>query len=796
MPALESKHWEKSFETPILEKWKYEKAYAFDENAQTKPVFSIDTPPPYVNSPVHMGHAATYTIMDFFARYKRMTGHRVLFPLGMDRNGLPIETAAEKKFKVRLHEVEREKFVEMCKTVLNESSGISINSFYRLGHSYNSWSVGKKLGDMYETDSVEYRTLTQDTFIDLWTKGLVYEDSRLNNYCPGCRTTLSDSEIIRGEKETFLNEVIFTETISQEKLVIATTRPELLCTAAIILFNPSDTRYLHLEGKKARVPIYDFEIPIISHPMADPGFGTGLVYMSRSAGDTDAIRFLIEMGIESQSCIDETGRLTDVAGILKGLKTKEGREKIVEMMKEKGLLVKQEKIMHSVPLCERSKDIIEFISMPELYVKQTHVKKEMLNLANDLHFHAPESRQILTDWIQNVKIDWPVSRRRYYGTEIPLWYCGKCNHAHVPPKEKYHQPWKEKCPASKCEKCGHTEFVGEKRVFDTWFDSSNSAAYVLGKGRQDSFFEQHQPCTLRPQGKEIIRTWLYYSMLKHYLLHEKRLFDHAWINYHILDEKGIKMSKSLGNVIDPIEVLDKFGAEPFRLWIALEGNLSSTDLSCSFARIEGAGKTLTKFWNVARFVGAFEKPTAKPTLQPLDHWILTELNNVIEIARNGFENYDYHSPVSAMRSFLWETFASHYLELAKNRAYNEGKEFSDEESAAARWTLHHVLDSLLVLFAPIIPLFTHYVYASRHEKDIHRESYPSAHDTPPVDFTGDELMTLNSLIWKAKRESGGNLKTPLKSATLPTEFVSIERDLKGAHSIQSLSWGAGPKLEL
>ncbi len=796
MPALESKHWDKSFETPIIEKWKYEKAYTFDENAQTKPVFSIDTPPPYVNSPVHMGHAATYTIMDFFARYKRMNGFRVLFPLGMDRNGLPIETAAEKKFKVRLHEVEREKFLEMCKTVLNESSGISINSFYRLGHSYNSWNVGKKLGDMYETDSVEYRTLTQDTFIDLWKKGLVYEDSRLNNYCPGCRTTLSDSEIIRGEKETFLNQVIFTETTTNEKLIIATTRPELLCTAAIILFNPSDKRYLHLEGKKARVPIYDFEIPIISHPMADPTFGTGLVYMSRSAGDTDAIRFLIEMGIDSQSCIDETGRLTEVAGILKGLKTKEGREKIIEMMKEKGLLVKQEKIMHSVPLCERSKDVIEFISMPELYVKQTHVKKEMLNLANDLHFHASESRQILTDWIQNVKIDWPVSRRRYYGTEIPLWYCGKCNHAYVPPKGKYYQPWKEKCPASTCEKCGHAEFVGEKRVFDTWFDSSNSAAYVLGKGRQDAFFEKHQPCTLRPQGKEIIRTWLYYSMLKHYLLHEKRLFDHAWINYHILDEKGIKMSKSLGNVIDPIEVLDKFGAEPFRLWIALEGNLSSTDLSCSFARIEGAGKTLTKFWNVARFVGAFEKPSSKPKLQPLDHWILNELNQVIEISRKGFEHYDYHSPASAMRNFLWETFASHYLELAKNRAYNEGKEFSDEESAAARWTLHHVLDTLLVLFAPIIPLFTHYVYASRHEKDIHRESYPSAYDVAPVDFTGEELLALNSLIWKAKRESGGNLKTPLKSATLPTEFASIERDLKGAHSIQSLSWGAGPKLEL
>jgi valyl-tRNA synthetase len=796
MPPLDAKHWEKASEAPILEKWKKEKTYAFEEKTQKKPVFSIDTPPPYINAPIHMGHLSTYAIMDMFARYKRMNGFRVLFPLGMDRNGLPIETAAEKKFKVRLHEVEREKFLEMCKTVLNESSVLSLDSFFRAGISFNSWEVGEKPGDMYETDSLEYRTLTQDTFIDLWNKGLVYEDSRLNNYCPGCRTTLSDSEIIRGEKETFLNEVIFIETSKKEKVVIATTRPELLCTAAMIIFNPSDKRYTHLEGKKARVPIYDIEVPIISHPVADPAFGTGLVFMSRSAGDTDAIRFLIEMGIEPQSCINETGRMTEAAGFLKGLKTKEAREKIIEEMKNKGLLVKQQKIMHSIPLCERSKDVIEFIAMPELYVKQTHVKKEMLVIANELHFHAPESRQILIDWINNVKIDWPISRRRYYGTEIPLWYCEKCRHPFIPPKGKYYQPWKEKCPAKKCEKCGYASFVGETRVFDTWFDSSNSAAYILGKGRNDSFFKKHIPCTLRPQGKEIIRTWLYYSLLKHYLLHGEKLFEHAWINYHILDEKGTKMSKSLGNIIDPSEMLNRFGAEPFRLWIALEGNLSSTDLSCSVERIEGAGKTLTKFWNVARFVSGFQKPIQKPKLQPLDEWIVGELNTLTETCRAGFENYDYHTPSTRLRHFLWETFASHYLELAKNRAYNEGNAFSTQESEAAKYTLHHCLDTLLQLFAPIIPLFSYHVYGHLHEKDIHGGSYPVSAKTAPIEFTGDGLMELNSLIWKTKRESGGNLKTPIRMATIPKTFSSIENDLKAAHSIQSLMWGPIPKIEL
>ncbi|MDZ4256829.1 MAG: class I tRNA ligase family protein, partial [archaeon] len=420
MPALEAKRWDKALEGPLLEQWKKAHAYAFDANTSKK-VFSIDTPPPYVNTPVHMGHAATYTIMDFFARYKRMKGYEVLFPIGLDRNGLPIEMAAEKKFNVRLHEVDREQFLGMCQTVLNDASTASLDTFFRLGHSYTSWEIGGRVGDMYETDSVAYRTLTQDTFIDLWNKGLIYEDARLNNYCPGCRTTLADSEIIRGEKETFLTYVIFTASDSNEKLVIATTRPELLCTAAMVIYHPSDTRYTHLEGKKAKVPLFDLEVPIVAHPAADPTFGTGLVFMSRSAGDTDAIRFLIEMGIEPQSCINEEGLMTNVAGFLSGLKTKDARIRVATELKEKGLLDKQEKITHSVPLCERSKDIIEFITMPEYYVKQTHAKEAMRRIAEGLTFYDESSRKILVDWIQNIKIDWPISRRRYYGTEIPLW---------------------------------------------------------------------------------------------------------------------------------------------------------------------------------------------------------------------------------------------------------------------------------------------------------------------------------------------------------------------------------------
>ena len=293
-----------------------------------------------------------------------------------------------------------------------------------------------------------------------------------------------------------------------------------------------------------------------------------------------------------------------------------------------------------------------------------------------------------------------------------------------------------------------------------------------------------------------MRTWLYYSLLKHYLLHDQPLFDTVWIHHHILDEKGIKMSKSLGNVIDPKEIIQKFGAEPFRAWMALEGNLSRTDLSCSFARIEGAGKTLTKFWNVARFIHAFPQPETRPALTDLDEWILGELSHVVQTSRDGFENYDYFTAAQAMRSFLWDTFASHYLELAKNRAYNEGNTFTPSESAAAQYTLHYCLKTLLELFAPIIPIFTSIVYEEMYHADVHAQSYPTPLSPRAIPFTTSHIVELNSLVWKTKRDSGGNLKTPLSRATLPNHFQTIEKDLRATHTIQQIDYGPQTRVEL
>ena len=267
---LKEKTWTLKQEEEMTEEWLKREPYKFDKSA--KQIYSIDTPPPYVNTPIHAGQAVTYCYMDFFARYKRMKGFSVLFPLGLDRNGLPIELAAEQKFNVRAENVGREKFLEYCRKILKEASDISTKTFARLGISFNSYKFGKSVGEAYLTDSEDYRQLTQATFIDLWKAGLIYEDRKISNYCPGCRTTIADAEIIYRERETELAHIKF-KVEGEKDIIIATTRPELLCSCAVILFNPADKRYKHLKGKHAFVPLYEKEVLIKAHPIAKPEFG-------------------------------------------------------------------------------------------------------------------------------------------------------------------------------------------------------------------------------------------------------------------------------------------------------------------------------------------------------------------------------------------------------------------------------------------------------------------------------------------------------------------------------------------
>jgi len=782
-PKIRATSWNPTFEGRIFEQWQKDRLFRFDINVK-RPVFSIDTPPPYVNTPVHIGQAYTYVWMDITARFKRMTGFNVLFPMGLDKNGLPIEVQAEKEFGISMHSTPRDEFIAMCKKVLKKSGDITLDSFKKLGLSCNNWQIAYKLGGRYDTDDPEYRRMTQWFFIELWKKGLIYEDLKPTNYCPVCRTTISDAEVEYEETKTTLNYIKFFVKETGEFVIVATTRPELLATCKVILYNPDDERYKHLEGKTAIVPIYRQEVRIIAHPYAKQEFGSGLV-MVCSFGDYGDVRLLRELDINPTYAIDEHGRMGKAAGIYRGMKVEEARAKIIEDLKLQGVMERQATIESRQPICWRSKNPVEFIPMKEFYLKQVQFRDDLLKLANEMKFFAPESRQILIDWINALNIDWVISRRRFYGTEVPLWYCAKCKYVFVPQPGNYYQPWKDRPPLRSCPKCGSAEFVGETRTFDTWFDSSNSPFYILGYLRNREFFKRHMPCSLRPQGKEIARTWLYFTLLKSYHLFKKKPFDTCWINMHVVDEKGVKMSKSLGNVIDPQEIIAKFGAEAFRIWSCLEGDIARGDVRCSSERIAGSAKFLTKLWNIARFVSSFpitDKRNA--ALTATDKWMLAELTKLAEEVKTQYENYNFNAAAIMIRDFTWNVFAANYIEMVKKRAYGLA---AKNEQRGAWYTLHLCLKTILQLLAPMVPYVTEQLWNelySRHS--IHTQPYPSLIWKSPLAQLTQKILEFNSMVWNGKKQLGLSLKDSIK-VRIPPSLKQFEKDLIAMHSIDAKS---------
>jgi valyl-tRNA synthetase len=791
MGLKELKNWSPEIEMEITGKWRNSECFKFNPKTKKK-IYSIDTPPPYVNAPVHIGQAVTYCYMDFFARYKRMKGFEVLFPMGLDRNGLPIELAAEKKFNLSPFMMKRDDFIAKCSELLENTSTETEDTFAKLGISFSSYMKGKHFGAVYFTDSPEYRKITQATFIELYKKGLIYEDTRVNNWDTKFQTTIADSEIEYRDIESSFNYVKWKVKETNEEIKIATTRPELICTCAAVIFNPSDKRYMHLAGKTAITPVFGKEVKIMPHKFASQEKGTGLAMMC-SAGDLSDIQFFREQRIKPVIAIDKAGRMNSNAGFLRGLKVREAREKIISELKRKGLLAKQEKILHRTPVSERSGTEIEFIEMPEFYLEQLNVKNKVREISERIRFFPGTARKILLDWIDSVAIDWPISRRRFYATPIPAWNA-EYHREKITALGRpggYYEPWKEN-PKGNFEvfkngkKIGKVadfdaEWKGEERVFDTWMDSSISELVILGYMKDKRFFRKAYPCSLRPQGKEIIRTWLYYTLLRGYFATGKPAFRDVWIHQHIVDASGKKMSKSLGNIIDPQKLLGNYGGEAIRLWASVEGDLSKQDLKCSEERIAAELKTLTKLINISKFVMMFKKPAKKPKLCALDNLFINYIEKLTMKIDKCYNDYDFYTPAVKLRTFLWELFASHYIEIAKARAYNSGKNFTMAESESAKFTLHFLLERFLTLSYPIIPQITSFIL---NEKgiDFMKLKFPVPKKSKIDSSLIDKIVGFNSRIWRKKKDAGLSLRSEIKEE-VPKELRAFEKDLKTAHNL-------------
>jgi valyl-tRNA synthetase len=784
-PKIQSTSWNPELEKTILKKWEEEDVYRFAID-RSRPAFVIDTPPPYPSGrPWHIGAAAHYAQIDMIARTARMNGKNVLFPIGIDRNGLPVEIYTEKKYKVRMRQMDRQKFLDLCKGALDDLEVEMIQIMKSMGLSGN-------FREYYRTDSDEYRALTQSTFIELWKRGLVYLANRPNNYCPDCGTTIADAEIIYEDIPTKLVYMKFRIKETGNTVIIASTRPELLFACQAVIVNPEDERYRNLQGKHAILPLFGREVQIRPHHSAKPEFGSGAV-MVCSYGDQNDVQLFRELGLKEIVALNENGITTEAAGQYAGLRVNQARAKVTEDLKNSGLMEKEENIMHRTPLCERSKTPIEIIPLHDYYVKQFDFVPQLKELAFKLKFHPERHRQILLNWLDSIAIDWPVSRRRFYGTEIPIWYCNACRTPSLPPPGKYYRPWKDNSPPfKKCEKCGSTEFTGEDRTFDTWMDSSISPLYVTKFGKDQKMFDYAYPTAVRPQAKDIIRTWLHYTMLRCVQLTGRMPWNEAWIMGFGVDEKGERMSKSKGNVIDPFPVIQKYGADTFRFWSASEANLGY-DFRCSEQRIAGAQKFLSKLWNIGRFLSSFEVVEERPEkLEASDKWILAELVKLADECRKGYSEYNFFVPANAIRDFTWLLFAAHYMEMVKGRAY--ATDSNDPGHKSALHTLHRCFSTILLLVAPITPFIAEelwtkiYSTKSIHLQDMFRSREEKA--DPEMEKYTKQITDFNSYIWNKKKETISketgkslSLKDPI-GVPVPTELAQFAEDLKAMHNLK------------
>ena len=826
-PRLNEKRWSVDLEKKIQSEHsanheEYSKRYGFNPDSG-KEIFVIDTPPPYPSGTWHIGAVAQYSMIDVIARSQRLLGKEVYFPWGVDRNGINIEFTVEKNTKRKMKTYDRAEFLQLCEQTIEEFTQAMRNTARRVGLSCD-------FDREYLTDAPDYRSVTQSIFVELFKNGTIIEDLRPNIYDPVEGTTIADAEVERLQRKTKLVDVKW-ELDNGSELIISTTRPELICACGVVVVHPDDERYQHLVGQKIKLPIpvsgrEDF-VEIKTHPSVKSEFGSG-VLMVCSFGDQNDVAVFRELGLTPFQAINLEGCMTDLAGQWSGLTVIEARKAIIDHLESNGQISQIVEREQEVPVSERGKNPVEIILLKEWYVRQTHIQERMKELIEEITFHPVRNRQFLLDWMDNISIDWPISRRRWYHTEIPIWYSADEKYVIVPPSGSYVQPWREQPPSGSRVLDRETrqdvgsfedmsdelgEITGEEKVFDTWMDSSNSNLFVSGYLNQPEIFEKSFPTALRPQGKEIVRTWLYYTLLKSALLLDKPGFQHVWIDGLGMDPWGRKMSKSLGNGIDADSVLEcgaggrtgswkvkgpektvnlkanKIGSECFRLWKACDAQVGD-DFQINPEEIEQRYfGVLTKLFNVARFASQFDVPSdldnVPDDLNIEDEWILYEFNNIMTEVKSSWENLDIYTATQALKTFGTGILPSHYLEMVKSRLY--------DGDAKAAWTIHRIVRDFLSAFSPICPFFTHHISQTIYgisAVDIDKFP-PNPLDTKYDQARGDllksktfDLQAFNGEVWSTKKENGISLNQPISGISIPDNLSEFTEILTSMHSLE------------
>ena len=753
--------------------WNEERVFQYDFNS-SKPTYSIDTPPRYASGKMHIGHAFHYSHIDMVAKYHKIKGEEVFFPLCFDVNGMPIEVNVEKKYGIKMREYDRQEFVKLCEEFAEGNIQAMIGQFQSLG-------ITADPSLYYRTNSEMYRKYTQISFIRMFEKGIAYKGSHPVNWCPRCETAIAESEIVYEERDVPLNDIKFKG--EGAELIISTTRPELIAACVAIAVNPKDERYTRLVGKQVKLPIFGKSVPIITDEDVLTDFGTG-AEMICSVGDKADLKMIYKHSLPFLKSIDERGKLTEIAGKYSGLQTKDVKKKIIEDLKLSGDFVSSTTIKQNVGTCWRCGTPLEYLQKEQWFVRSMDSKDDLKKWSEKLEWHPLFMKKRLDDWIDSLSWDWVVSRQRYFATPIPVWECDNGHQVVAKEEQCYVDPLIDPPPVKDCPTC-HLPLKGSEEVFDTWMDSSISPLFNTFYARDEKLFSKLYPMSLRPQGQDIIRTWAYYSVLRGNLLTGQDPWKEIMVDGNIMAPDGRPMHASWGNVVDPNVLLEKYGADAFRYFTA----------SCSLGEdtafrerdlIRGQ-RLMNKIYNLVSFLEFYRgKQTEKDEMRPADHWIIRQMNSAIKEVSSAMNDFEFDRALRIAEAFIWHDLADNYVEIIKHRI-NGYKTYE---------TAYRVLLSSIIMISPIFPFIAEDSYQRLfREREQKRSVFDlQIPDTSPYDVRNAQIGETTVETISMMRDLKVKEKIPLSNELSEISIITTTNALITGQSGKNMPADRNPQL--
>ena len=698
---LEKTYNPKEIEAKLYEKWCEEKYFHAEVDRSKKP-FTTVMPPPNITGKLHMGHALDNTLQDILIRYKRMQGYNALWIPGTDHAAISTEVKVTNQLKaegIDKKELGREGFLKRTWQWKEEYAGTIEGQLKKLGVSCD-WDRERFTMDEGCSNAVK------EVFLRLHEKGFIYKGSRIINWCPVCKTSLSDAEVEHEEQAGHFWHIKYPIVGTERFLEIATTRPETLLGDTAIAVHPDDDRYKDIVGKNVILPLVGREIPIVADAYVDKEFGTGAVKIT-PAHDPNDFEVGKRHNLPEINILNDDATIVEGYGRYSGMDRYEARKAIVEDLEKEGYLVSIEEHVHNVGTHDRCKTTVEPMIKPQWFVKMDELAKPAINAikTGELKFVPERFGKIYLNWLENIR-DWCISRQIWWGHRIPAYYCDECGEVVVA------REMPEKCPH-----CGCTHLTQDEDTLDTWFSSALWPFSTLGWPEETEDFKYFYPTDVLVTGYDIIFFWVIRMVFSGYEQTGKCPFSDVLIHGLVRDEQGRKMSKSLGNGIDPLEIIDQYGADALRLTL-VTGNAPGNDMRYSEKKIIASRNFANKVWNASRFMlmnieKADLSNVSLDDLTPADKWILSKANSLVKEVTDNMENYDFGVAVSKLNDFIWEEFCDWYIEMVKPRLYNE----EDTTKAAALFTLKKVLTISLKLLHPYMPFITEEIFCSLQDEE-------------------------------------------------------------------------------